>query len=187
MGATISLPGPAAFPSAPVIGPTSKESMGHNLSALLFQSGFASAIWPAANRGIGYPFMLTEHRTLLQMYVHNGTVVSGNLDAGVFREDGTKVVAMGATAQAGTSALQLLNVTDTVLQPWTQYYAWLAIDNITATTLRVSGGVSLAQTMMGGVVQMASAYSAGLVATVTAAAVDTLYLPDFGMVFASTV
>ena len=178
-------PGPSLPPASPVIGPMSAEALFAQAFVFANWGAPASAAWPSANRAVGYPFILPEPRTLLQMYVQNGATASGNLDMGVYRPDGTKLVSMGATAQSGTSAIQLLDVTDTVLPAHTLLYVWLAVDNTTATVVRWTAGANIGQIRATGIVQMASAYP--LPSTITPAAVSTSHLPDFGMVFASVV
>lgn len=181
----VSIPGPAPRPTSINIGPWSPEAIGPQISFYGAWTTFGSATWPSANLAIGYPFMLTEPRTVLQMWVFNGSVVSGNIDAGIYDALGNRLVSKGSTAQSGTSTLQLLDVTDTVLPANTMLYAWMSVDNTTATTTRLAGGVSLAQTGGSGVVQMASAFA--LPSTVTPAAIASNYIPAFGPVFASTI
>ena len=181
----VSIPGPAPRPASINIGPWSPEAIGPQISFYGAWTTFGSATWPVANLAIGYPFMLSEPRTVLQMWVFNGSAVSGNIDAGIYDSAGNKIVSKGSTAQSGTSTLQLLDVTDTALKPNVIYYAWMAVDNITATITRLAGGVSLAQTGGAGVLQMASAFA--LPATVTGVAIANNYLPAFGPVFASTI
>lgn len=181
----VSLAGPAPRPASINIGPWSPEAIGPQIAFYGAWTTFGSATWPSANLAIGYPFVLPEPRTALQMWVFNGSAVSGNIDAGIYTAAGAKLVSMGSTAQSGTSTLQLLNITDTVLPANTLLYAWLAVDNTTATITRLAGGVSLAQTGGTGVVQMASAFA--LPSTVTPAAIASNYIPAFGPVFASTI
>lgn len=179
------LPGPASRPASVNIGPWSPEAIGPQIAFSGAWTTFGSATWPTANLAIGYPFMLSEARTALQMWVFNGTAVSGNIDAGIYDSTGTKLVSKGSTAQSGTSTLQLLDITDTALKPNTLYYAWMSVDNTTATITRLAGSVSIAQTSGTGVLQMAAAFA--LPATITGAAVANNYIPAFGPVFASTI
>lgn len=181
----VSIPGPAPRPVSVNIGPWSPEAIGPQIAFNGAWTTFGSATWPSANLAIGYPFMLTEPRTLLQMWVFNGTAVSGNIDAGIYDSAGTKIISKGTTAQSGTSTLQLLDVTDTALRSGVIYYAWMSVDNTTATITRLAGSVSLAQTAGVGALQMASAFV--LPSTITGAALANNYLPAFGPVFASTI
>ncbi len=181
----IYIPGPAARPSSFNIGPWSPDAIGPQIGFYGAWTTFGSATWPSANLAIGYPFMLTEPRTVLQMWVFNGSAVSGNVDAGIYTAAGAKLVSKGSTAQATTSDLQLLDVTDTLLPANQILYAWMALDNTTGTTTRLAGGVSLAQTGGTGVMQMATAFP--LPSTITGAAIGSNYIPAFGPVFASTI
>jgi hypothetical protein len=70
----------------------------------------------------------------------NGASVTGDVDAGVYSDVGAKpgvlLVSSGATAASGTSALQFVDVTDTILTPG-RY--WLAIAGSGSTNMmRVS-------------------------------------------------
>jgi hypothetical protein len=72
------------------------------------------------------------------MYWTNGTAVSGNIDVGIYIPDEnnpvtvTRLVSGGGKAQAGTSAKQSYDITDTVLGRGTYYFA-MSLDNTTGT------------------------------------------------------
>lgn len=142
------------------------------------QGAGASAVWPAANRAIYVPFYLVERMTATKMFVSNGAAVSGNIDLGIYNAAGTRLVSSGSTAQSGTATAQVVDITDTVLEPGT-YYMALAIDNTTATTLRNGGAAILLKGMA--FAQQASAFP--LPATATLAAVASAYTPFFGVSF----
>lgn len=93
----------------------------------------SSTAWPAANRAIAYPFVLTNTATVLKMWVHNGATVNGNFDIGIYDEDWVRKVSSGSTAQAGTSVLQEVDVANTALSAG-RYYMALCFDGTTATT-----------------------------------------------------
>lgn len=182
----LSIPGPINRPNSYNIGPWSPEAIGQQIAFSGAWTTFGSATWPVANLAIGYPFMLSEPRRVLTMWVANGTVASGNLDMGIYDAAGNKIVSKGATAQSGTSTIQTLDVTDTWLPANQMLYAWLVVDNITATIVRLAGSVSLAQAGGTGVVQYANG-SGTLGATVTAAAIANNYIPAFGPNFTSVI
>jgi hypothetical protein len=157
------------------IHPWSLESIG---AAAVGQSStgslqnLASAAWTAANRAIYIPFAVTRPLVVAQLYVFNGATVSGNSDCGVYDAVGTRVVSSGSTAQAGTTAYQVFNVTDTLLGPGVFYLA-LALNNTTGTVRRVVMGSALsAQTL--GMAMQETAFPLPATATLAALTVDTI-------------
>lgn len=141
----------------------------------------ASAAWPSANRAVYIPFMIGAPVTIAQMFIHNGATVSGNIDIGIFEESGRRLVNSGATAQSGTSVLQLFNIADTLLHPG-RYYMAISIDNATATLL----GHTIAGTAQKafGVLEQASAFSLPTLATFAASTQS--FVPLVGMALKST-
>ena len=128
-----------------------------------------SSAWPAADRAIYIPFRIAQPILVVKMFMINGATVNGNVDLGIYDPAGVRLVSMGSTAQAGASALQTFDITDTQIGPGLFYMA-LAIDNTTATTIRESdsSGVDLA---VFGCAQEASAFP--LPATATFAAISS--------------
>ncbi len=136
----------------------------------------SSAAWPAANRAVYVPFQVVSPLVVTQLFHWNGSAVSGNIDIGIYSVDGRRIVSSGSTAQAGTSVLQLFDVTDTVL-PAGSYYFALAIDNTTGTTTRTSITVTVARTL--GFFQENSAFP--LPATATFALANSTVVPVMGL------
>ena len=116
-----------------VISSLSVESVGVGVSCL--GGGGSSAVWPVANQACFVPFQVYVPSLIQQLMIWNGTAVSGNVDVGVYTQDGTRVVSSGSTAQAGTSQVQAFNVTDTQIPPGSYYMAQV-LDNATGTFLR---------------------------------------------------
>ena len=131
------------MPMPAVFGSGSEVSLGVEIAARLLSD--ASATWPLTNKAFYVPFVVTESITVKRLWVHNGTVVSGNIDVGIYEEDGTKLVSSGSTAQAGISQRQVFDIADTVLAPG-RYYFGAAMDNTTGTVWRFS---TLTGSMMG--------------------------------------
>ena len=162
---------------AGTIHPFSLESMGLDFSAIGTQMDDAvSAVWPAANRALFFPFVLPSAITATLMFVYNGATASGNIDVGIYDANQVLRVSSGSTAQAGTTALQTFNITDTVLVPGL-YYLAIAKDDITGTTFRVAPGAR-SQALSGGN-QQASAFALPSTATMVQSA--TSYVPLFGL------
>jgi phage tail sheath gpL-like len=172
------------FPNAhkgggPAIHPFSDLSIGSRL-AVLTAGGFTvtgSAVWPTASLSILIPVWLPEQIIVAQLGWVNGSVVSGNVDMGIYNQDGVLLLSTGSTAGSGTSALQLVNVTDTPIGPGLVYMA-LAVDNITATIERTNTGSVLTVACVG-LVQVASNFP--LAANVTFAVITNDYIHHMGI------
>ncbi len=163
------------------INPYSLESLGSGLAVWGAGSmnGAASAVYPTANLAIFIPFAITNPITIVNLFAYNGTVASGNIDIGIYDVAGTKIVSTGSTAQAGTSALQVIAPTSTQLGAGV-YYMAIAMDNTTGTLLRsnIAGQtVSLLKTV--GMAQMATAFP--LPAAATFETVSNAYIPLIGL------
>jgi hypothetical protein len=157
--------------------PWSLESIGIGLTfigSLGRFSNVASAVYPAANTAYFYPFSIAAPSLITKLATSNGTTASGNLDIGLYAEDGTRLVSTGSTAQAGTSTLQVVDITDVLLGPGVFYLA-LAMDNTTGTIFRCAPGGGVTQYMqLLGIAQMASAFPLPDTATFAAMAADTI-------------
>lgn len=79
--------------------------------------------WPSANLAIYVPVVVPERVTVVQLGWLNGTTTTGDADVGIYAEDGTKIVSTGATARSGASAMQYVDITDTVIGPGLFYLA----------------------------------------------------------------
>ena len=101
----------------------------------LIASNAASAVYTLANYAIFVPFIAETWFTVYHLGWYNGTVVSGNVDCGIYNQYGTRLVSTGSTAQAGVSGLQIVNITDLAVSPG-YYYMAFAMDNITGTVFR---------------------------------------------------
>lgn len=154
------------------------SSVGLNsIGAVVLNSGLTSAstAWPSANRTIYVPLFIDRTVTITQMFAYNGATASGNTDIGIYDQGGTRLVSMGATAQSGTSQIQLFNITDTTLTPGA-YFMGMSNSGTTGTYFRAALGV----TVMGvsGCYQDASSLPSSMGFTSPASA----YLPIFGAV-----
>jgi hypothetical protein len=139
--------------------------------------GSAGSAWFAASAAVFIPFRVYEPITVTRGFVYNGSVVSGNVDVGIYLPNGARIVSTGSTAQAGTSALQTLDITDTSLAPGL-YYMALALDNTTGTVARFIVSQA-ARLTAAGVYTMTSAFA--LPATVTFATAATITtIPYYG-------
>lgn len=167
------------------IHPFSAEALGGVTTVGGASTGWASAAYPSANLAIFYPFVLSERATAVQLWMYNGGTASGNADLGVYYPDGTRLVSMGSTAQSGTSDLQRMNITDTVLPAGVTLYMAVAFNGTTGTLHRMPASVGIPQLRALGLLEMASAFP--LPATATFAAITTAnYIPCVGISFMGT-
>lgn len=145
-------------------------------------TSYASAAYPAANRAIFIPFVLTQPILVTVLFSANGSVVSGNIDVGLYSADLTRIISAGSVAQAGVNAIQVYDIADTLIGPG-RFYLAVALSSTTGQLHRASPGAQFAR--RGGIVQMASALP--LPATATAAATATSYIPLVGLRWAGTI
>ena len=101
----------------------------------------ASAAWPVANTAIFVPFSTQVAITVQRIGWINGAAVSGNVDAGIYNEDGTRIASIGSTAQAGTSVVQSVAIGPSALAVGS-YYIGLAVDNVTATIMQSNPSIA---------------------------------------------
>jgi hypothetical protein len=159
-----------------VITPWTLNSMSGNYGVI---GAPVSATYPTASLAMYIPFRITDPLLVTTMFCFNGTVVSGNVDVGIYDIAGTRLVSKGTTAQAGVSAIQTFDITDTLIGAGLFYMA-IAVDNITATLYRYApGGNAQLALVACGLAQQASAFV--LPATATFASYANAYVPFFGL------
>jgi hypothetical protein len=151
----------------------SQASLG---SIITKAGGLASTAWPTGSLAIFVPFRITKKTQYNTLFLMNGTVVSGNVDMGIYTQDGIKLTSAGSTAQSGTSAIQSFSVTQVELDSGL-YYLALAFDNTTSTVFAQSPTIAPFLQVMG-MAQMASAFA--LPSTVTFASVANTLIPLIG-------
>lgn len=126
-------PGTKLDPLA-LITPWSEESLGSPLHGMSAASAIAGGT-VTQNQAEFYPFSLDKEATAVKMFVVNGATVNGNTDVGIYDREFKALVTSGATLQAGASALQEFNITDTVLPPG-RYWMAISTSSATATFFR---------------------------------------------------
>jgi hypothetical protein len=149
-------------------------------AAMFAASGVAaSALYPTAALGLFVPVRLTQRRTFVRAWWLNGTAVAGNADLGVYTISGTtatRLQSVGATAQAGVSAMQTVTISWS-LDPGLYYLAFSHSEAVTGTYWR--GIVSAVIGRTCGLYQAAT--QSPLAASVTVVAWVGNYLPYFGL------
>jgi hypothetical protein len=135
--------------------------------------GASNAAWPTANLAFFFPFAVNGLAVVNKVGWVNGSTVSGNVDAGIYRPDGTRIVSLGSTAQTPINVLQTATLTETTLTSGVYFFA-LVCDNTTAIFARFSAAATTQHDIFG-IKQMAAAFA--LPATATFAVVSVNYAP----------
>jgi hypothetical protein len=152
------------------------ESLGIQLSNLL-PGNPASFAWTTASNAIFVPFTLNLPVTVTRLFTLNGATVSGNIDMGVYTQDGARMSSFGATTQqANINGPQFVTPTAFTIGAG-RYYFGISIPNTAGTLFRTSVTVVRLQEM--GVCNMAAAHP--LPATATFATATATYLPWIGI------
>ncbi len=161
-----------------VISTASMESLGPWARTLAPAAPLNTTTWPATNQAIYIPFTLAKPYTAARMWLYNGGTVSGNLDLGIYDDQGNTIVTKGSTLQATINVMQFLDITDTVLNPGV-YYMAVALDNTTSTpqTLQVA---SLTTTRTSGILSQSTAFPLPT-STATFAAAQAAFVPIIGI------
>lgn len=152
---------------------------------MYLDSGSASTVW-TQNMLVFIPLITTTPLLVSQFYWLNGATVDGNSDAGIYTEDGaTKLISTGSTLNAGTSAIQAANVSDTLLPA--NRRLWLALGCDSAThTYNLANPVISALDFIGNKEQL-SGWSSGLPTTIAPATPTIAKLPIFGFTGAAAI
>lgn len=116
--------------SIPSIITSSPNAAGNFFLGVQQGSTSSTTNWFSANSGLFVPFNIERPVLVKRMFVMNGNVLSGSVDAGIFTMGGGKIIANGGTVQAGASLIQFLDVTDTILAPGA-YYMGCSLNNTT--------------------------------------------------------
>ena len=147
--------------------------------------GLTSIAW-TANLLIFVPLILDEVLTVSQFFWENGGVVNGDTDVGIFSFDGqTKIGSTGATANSGTSQIQVVDVANFQLAASTWF--WMALGSDSGTQTYVMSNLVTVGLDYIGVTQQGSGYSSGLPSTITPAATSAARLPLFGFTGSATI
>lgn len=141
----------------------------------------SSQPWPTANRGLYLPIFLPAPFLVASFFCLNGTTATGNIDMGLYTYDGALIVSKGSTAQSGTSAVQILSVTATLVAPG-RYYMAISASSSSATFIARTPVVTLQQRL--GILEAATQLP---LATAPTFATPTMArLPYFGMASLTT-
>lgn len=142
-------------------------------------------VWPAANLALYCPVVIEETCLIRKAWFIIGFVINGNLDLGLYSEEGTRLLSSGSTAMpAGSGVMKFFDVTDQTI-PAGRYYMAMASDSNTAQ-FGVCGiaNIPILGPMMGWA-RETSAFP--LPATATFATMTDNYFPMFGFSLSSLV
>lgn len=147
--------------------------------SLAFTTNAASAAW-TANLVTYVPFSLAFPLRVSQFFWYNGATVNGSTDVGIYAASGaTKLGSTTATGNSGTSAIQIVDVTDFTLPGNTILWLALSSDSGTQTYWRKSVTAATIQSFAG-IKQQTGGWSSGLPASATFADPSVAFLPLFG-------
>lgn len=169
----------------PLLAPFTISTIGrYSLGLAMVVTGTAtpaSTAWPTANKAFYVPFWLDQAIIVTKLWWANGATVSGNVDCAIYRADLTKLVSTGSTAQATTSIVQSVDITDTPLLPG-NYFFGLVLNNTTGRILRFTPG--LPQAKLNGITEQTSAFA--LPDPMVPATPTATYVPLCGLLHART-
>jgi hypothetical protein len=137
----------------------------------------SSGTGTVADLAIYVPFEIATSFVIKELWWINGTVVAGNVDVGVVNEAGTLLVHSGATAASGTSAAQVVDVTDTTLAAPNRYYLAIHATSASQRFLRIVPAAVLLE----GLGIMQESVATDIPDTATFAAMTNAILPFFGI------
>lgn len=175
-------PSSLVSPSSQVIHTTSFATAVGGTLASRATSFAAGNAWPANNRAIYIPFSVDVPLTVFQMAVEV-TTQSGNLDLGIYTEQGVRLVSAGSTA-VGAAGIQTVNITDTTLSPGT-YFMAMSCSTTAAAFTSGTNVVALLLQVCG--VQQEALGSVTLPDPATFANPASAYIPGITMALKSTI
>lgn len=141
-----------------------------------------SVAWPVNNDAYLIPFYVSVPTTFVEMFFFSGTTPgTANFDLGIYRDDFTRIVSLGATAAVNTTdAIQPVgggNIADTTL-PRGRYYMAMSAAATSITARAAANSNDFLRAL--GMKKMATAHP--LPATVTPASMGTTaFMPQLGM------
>jgi hypothetical protein len=173
------MPYPTALrgtPTLPVITPGHLQAIGLHL-AQFGVTGTSPASWPAANRAIFVPFVVTAPVLARELFIVDNASGSGTFDLGIYDPDGVRLVSTGAITTGAT--WQTVAIPDTLLAPSSGYYYMAACRSNTGTTNVYATGSVIRARITG--LAKADLGSAVLPSLATLASVVDDLIPNMGV------
>lgn len=141
-------------------------------------ANFGNGAWPLANWVFYLPFVLYGHTPFTHANMWIGTP-SGNIDIGLYSEDGTRLASTGSVAAAGTTR-QVIALTAAIVAPPGRYYAAATADNTTLQVSRTFSTTALENLLTTGILNETTG-GFGLPATATFAKPTQAFAPRIGL------
>ena len=161
-----------------MISTVSRLSLGRQIAAW-------DAIAPASgalglsNNAFYFSFSIPAPITVAKMFIYNGATVAGTIDMGIYTDDYTRIVSSGAITQAGVSALQEFDVTDTWLDKGRYYFAFA--QSLNTATFFQTAQVGNTENKLFGVMMQSAANPLPAVATPVALTSSIWGIPILGL------
>jgi hypothetical protein len=114
-----------------------------------------STVWGTANQAYFYPVWVPDPCVVTKLWWQNGATASGNVDVGIYTDQGNRLISTGATTQTGTSLIQSLDITDTPIPAGLCYFA-IALSSATGTIWMVAASLSGSLVLVSGYQQAAA-------------------------------
>jgi hypothetical protein len=133
-----------------------KECAWYSMMRIVAGGSTVATGWQVANTGIIIPFVLNTPFMVRQVMTENGATIGASYDVTWWdRTLTTKLFTTGSVAQSGTSALQIVDVTDTLI-PAGETFVTFNVNNTTGLH-RLSIGGSATAFHLAGIRQFAGA------------------------------
>jgi hypothetical protein len=108
--------------------------------AISVSSNISSA-WGTANQAYFYPVWVPDPCVVTTLWWQNGATASGNVDVGIYTDQGNRLISTGATPQIGTSVVQSVDIPDTPI-PAGLCYCAIALSSATGTIWTTATSIS---------------------------------------------
>ena len=89
------------------------------------ESPNSSQTWTAAQTAVYIPVRVPKRVTVVQLGISCNTTATGTIDLGIYYPNGTRIVSTGATSKSSSVEVQVIDCTDTVLNPGLWFLAAL--------------------------------------------------------------
>lgn len=141
-------------PPSPVLSSFGRSSPLQD-TAVIGNNVFTANAWPAVNQARYAPVIVETPMLIKKMAIQVSVTAAGNIDVGIYNEKGTRLVNAGTTAIGG-AGIQVLDVTDTWLDPGV-YFLAMACSTITTATFMTAAASSRQVAQATGMLQQATA------------------------------
>jgi len=138
--------------------------------------------WPAANRAIGYPFVISSNVPPLDhLWVEIGDTAASNFDLGVYDEDFVRIVSTGSQPATGIRTTNRIDVSTDLARG--VYYMVMSCDTLAAHYVAFTAQGTEPATMRSvGCFQQAAAFPLPATITPVVSSIASMFM--FGLAFA---